>query len=320
MINVYKTNDNMELMELELNENNLIPTETWIKIINPNSYEIDKISELTKLPKDILQSALDLEERPRIEIKQDFLMIVINVPVVTMNNSYDTIPLGIIITKEYFVTVSISTSNILDTFINNKVAFATENKMDFMLQIMLRASSLFLKYLQQIINSLDQIESTLQRSTRNAEIFKVMILQKSLNFFNSSLYANDAVIEKLLKFNGAINYQNIVSILDKEKELLEDIIIENKQAIAMGEMYSRILSDMMGCFASIISNNQSIIIKSLTIVTILLSIPVIFAGFWGMNVEIPFKDTSIGFWIVVSVSFFIPIGILGTFWKKIFFK
>ena len=141
------------------------------------------------------------------------------------------------------------------------------------------------------------------RSTRNSELIELLELEKSLVYFTTSLRSNEVVLEKLLKIERIKQYP-------EDEELLEDVIIENKQAIEMANIYSGILSGTMDAFASVISNNLNIVMKYLALVTIIMSIPTMVASFYGMNVNsggMPFADSPYGFFIVIGFSFVLSV-------------
>ena len=171
-------------------------------------------------------------------------------------------------------------------------------KTRFILQILYRNASMYLIYLRIIDKKSEQIEEKLHLSTRNQELMELLELEKSLVYFTTSLKSNEMVLEKLLKVESIKKYP-------EDTELLEDVIIENKQAIEMANIYSGILSSMMGTFASVISNNLNIVMKVLAVITIVMSIPTIVFSAYGMNLSaagMPFSRTPWGFLIVIILS------------------
>ncbi len=170
-----------------------------------------------------------------------------------------------------------------------------------LLQILYRNSVLFLSYLKQIDKNSTRVEQELHKSLKNQELIQMLKLEKSLVYFATSLKSNEVVMEKLMRMSFIKKYPD-------DMELLEDVIIENKQAIEMCNIYRDILSGTMNAFASVISNNLNIVMKLLTSITIILSIPTLIASLWGMNVGVPFANNPFGFVIVIAISVLIALG------------
>ena len=274
----------------------------WIALTNPTATEIFEISEQFGIEVDDLRAPLDEEERSRIEVEDNYTLILADVPAIEERNEKDwyvTIPLGIIVTQKMIFTVCLEDTQVLTRFMEGRVRnFFTYMKTRFILQILYRNASMILRYLRIIDKKSEQIEEKLHLSTRNQELMELLELEKSLVYFTTSLRSNEMVLEKLLKVESIKKYP-------EDTELLEDVIIENKQAIEMANIYSGILSSMMGTFASVISNNLNIVMKVLAVITIVMSIPTIVFSAYGMNLSaagMPFSRTPWGFLIVIILS------------------
>ena len=274
----------------------------WIALTNPTATEIFEISEQFGIEVDDLRAPLDEEERSRIEVEDNYTLILADVPAIEERNEKDwyvTIPLGIIVTQKMIFTVCLEDTQVLTRFMEGRVRnFFTYMKTRFILQILYRKASMYLRYLRIIDKKSEQIEEKLHLSTRNQELMELLELEKSLVYFTTSLRSNEMVLEKLLKVESIKKYP-------EDTELLEDVIIENKQAIEMANIYSGILSSMMGTFASVISNNLNIVMKVLAVITIVMSIPTIVFSAYGMNLSasgMPFSRTPWGFLIVIILS------------------
>ena len=177
---------------------------SWINVVNPDSDDLQIVSMVTEIPTDVLKMALDTEERSRVEIEDDYVFVVINIPIILETDSYDTLPLGVFITPDFIVTVCLQETDVMKAFTQNKYPlFYTFKKTRFLFQILFRTATLFLRYLQQINHRTDDIESILRHSMRNREFFMLLELQKSLTFFASALRGNGAVMEKLLRLSIA---------------------------------------------------------------------------------------------------------------------
>ncbi len=274
----------------------------WVSLIAPTEEEILQTAEQCHVDADALRAALDPEERSRIETDETYTMILVNIPtIVTANQKelYDTIPLAVILADEKIITVCSQHSPILRQFEENKVRdFSTAMRSRFLLQILFRVNSLYLQYLRSIDKRSEQVEAKLQRTTKNRELIEVYRLEKSLLYFTTSLRSNESVLEKMLRIDSIKKYP-------EDAELLDDVIVENKQAIEMANIYSGILRGTMDVFASVISNNLNIVMKVLSIVTIVMAIPTIIFSAYGMNVNpagMPFATSPAGFGIILGIA------------------
>ena len=290
---------------------------SWINVVNPDSDDLQIVSMVTEIPTDVLKMALDTEERSRVEIEDDYVFVVINIPIILETDSYDTLPLGVFITPDFIVTVCLQETDVMKPFTQNKYPlFYTFKKTRFLFQILFRTATLFLRYLQQINHRTDDIESILRHSMRNREFFMLLELQKSLTFFASALRGNGAVMEKLLRLRRNQSLHHLLKLYEEDEDLLEDVIIENKQAIEMVEMYSNILMNMSDTFASIISNNLNIVMKFLASITIILSVPTTIFSLWGVNVPLPFQENEWGFFLVITIAMICSAVAVALLWMK----
>lgn len=286
----------------------------WINMVDPSKEEILLISQRLHIPQDFIRAALDEEEGSRIEFEDNATLVIVDIPFTEIDDNaltYDTYPLAIIYTESIIITVCLKNSPVLHDFAQEKVpSFYTFKKVRFMLQILYRISNYYLLYLRQINKKSLLIEKTLYKSLRNRELIQLFALQKSLVYFSTSLKSNDLTLEKLLK-------QEILTKYDEDRDILEDVIIENKQAIEMCSIYDNVLQGTMNVFASIISNNQNQVMKYLTSVTIVISIPTLISGMLGMNVGgIPFFDHPTGFFNMCLIVILITIGAIIYLSKK----
>ncbi|GKU84388.1 magnesium transporter CorA family protein [Niallia sp. NCCP-28] len=312
MLKMYASNEQGALKEIEKISNGC-----WVNLIDPTEKEIYDISKELEIPLEFLKDPLDEEERSRLEKDGENILIIVNVSLVSMDENnlpiYDTIPLGMIIAKNCFITVCLKDNPIFETFSRGKVKnFFTYKKTRFSFQILYSMATSYLKYLKQISKKTDIIEKELHQSMKNKELFSLLNFEKSLVYFTTSLKSNNIVMQKMLK-------SNYLKMYAEDQELLEDVIIENQQAIEMAETHTSILSGMMDAFASVISNNVNIVMKFLTSFTIILSLPTMVASFYGMNVAIPFQDYRYSFIIAIIIAFGLSGVTAIVFWKKRFF-
>lgn len=262
----------------------------WINLINPSNDEIMKICSEQKIEISMLKAALDEEETSRAESDDGNVLIIIDIPSVHNEENkliYATMPLGIIVTEACVITVCLRDTSILSDFAEGYVKnVQTSFKTRFLLMILLRAATRFLQYLRQIDKLSISIEKKLQVSMKNKEIIQLLELEKSLIYFTTSLRANQSTLNKIARGGG-----RYVKLYEEDQDLLEDVLIEIAQASEMSQIYSSILIGTSDTFASIISNNLSIVMKRFTVISILMTIPTIITSFYGMNMVggLPFE-------------------------------
>lgn len=273
----------------------------WINLINPTPQEISEISAQFDIETNHILSALDEEERARIEVDDNCTVIIVDVPIKEADEGigeYVTIPMTIILGDKFIITTCLKNIKLLEDFSSGKVkGFFTYKKTRFILQLLYKNASYYLQYLRQIDRLSHKNEQELQKSLKNKELIELLDLEKSLVYFTTSLRANEIVLEKMMRMETIKQYP-------EDQDLLEDVIIENKQAIEMANIYSNILSGTRDAFASVISNNLNIVMKTLTSITIVMSIPTMISSFFGMNVkDIPFENMPHAFMFIVILSF-----------------
>ena len=301
MIQIFKT-----LEDGILNIENDISDGCWIALTRPDATELENVALRCGVDLDDLRAPLDEEERSRLVIEDNYTLILVDIPMIEdkeEKDRYVTIPLGIVLTDEVIITVCLEETGVLTPFMQGRIrSFYTFKKTRLILQILYRNATLFLQYLRNIDRKSGDIEEKLHISQKNQELIELLELEKSLVYFTTSLRSNEVVLEKMVRAERIKKYPD-------DEELLEDVIIENKQAIEMANIYSGILSGMMDAFASVISNNLNIVMKLLATITIVLSIPTMIASFFGMNfVDIPlggyrhgFLIVFIGTWVITGV-------------------
>lgn len=291
----------------------------WINLIKPSGEELRLVVERTGAPMDFLKAALDAEESSRIEIEDNSILVITNIPIMEDETSFDTLPLGVILTPDYLITVCLKDNRVMSYFNNDNTRFfSTNRKTRFLFQILYRSAILYLRYLKYINQQTDEIELNIRKSMKNKALFQLLQLEKSLVYFTTALKDNGVVMQKLLRLRNNRNFQHLLESDEEDEDLMEDVIIENKQALEMVEMHRNILSSMMTAFASIISNNLNFVMKFLTTMTILLAVPTMLASFWGMNVKVPWGDaiSSLGFLYVSIISAVITGFTAYILWKK----
>lgn len=277
MLKFYKTIDGGSMTETED-----IETGCWISAVAPTEAEISKLETELNIDRDFIRSALDEEESSRIESEEDHTLIILDFPVVEKNEAdgtftYSTMPMGIIITDTNVVTVCITENSIIEDFSKGIVKnVRTQFKTRFVFCLMLRIAAKYLQFLKQIERIFNHVQKQLHKSMKNESLIQLLGLEKSLVYFSTSLKSTETVLEKLLR-------GRIIKLYDEDQELLEDVLVEVKQAIETSNIYSNILSTTMDAYANVISNNLNQSMKALAVLTIIMEIPTIIFSFYGMN-------------------------------------
>lgn len=313
MIRVYCT-ENGVLKELNMDK---LCKGCWIDLIAPDHDELVEVSAATGLTMDFLSAALDDDEKSRVEVEDDEILVLGDIPFLRSNKDYEALPLGIIVNRDFIVTVCLEANGVTAASDEKTLkTWVTQHHTRLLYQLLFRAATLYLKYIRIIIKRTDEIERHLRVSMDNGELFNLLDLQKSLTYFSTSLRSDNAVVERVNRIRSAGVGKDLIPTYEEDEDLLEDVIIEFKQATEMVEMYSHILNSMMEVFASIISNNLNLVMKFLASVTIMLAIPTLISGLWGMNVPVPFADSPFGFGIVCFIAVIIGGGAGYLLWKR----
>lgn len=269
----------------------------WVSVVSPTPQEVKELIDDFGLDSGFVKSSLDEEESSRIEREDDQTLIIIDTPVASTDEDHTklfyTMPVGIILNRDYVFTISLQPAQIVDEAVRGIIRDLRPGfKTRFVLQLLLRIAAMFLYYLKQIDKISSAAEQQLHDAMKNELLMQLLALEKSLVYFSTSLKANEATIEKI--FRG-----RVIKLYEEDQDLLEDVLIEMKQAIEMASIYTGILSSMMDGFSSVISNNLNIVMWRLTIVTILMEIPNIIFAFYGINtVDLPMPYT----WFAISLT------------------
>jgi magnesium transporter len=288
----------------------------WVNLIDPLPAEINRVSEGLGIPIDYLTYPLDLDEQARIDVEETVLLIILRVPYYegeTSDVPYITVPLGIILTEQAIVTISKPANDIMAEFTSGRIKYWSTGKRNrFVLQILLRTAQQYLLHLRAINKAIDTVEDQLQRTPRNREVLELLKYQKSLVYFTRALRADELMLSRLRR-------SPLFRMYPDDEDLLEDVLIEIQQAIETTNISTNILTQTVDAFGSIISNNLNVVVKLLTSMTIILTVPMLVASIYGMNVDLPFQELKHGFWIVMGIA----LGLAGIavyiFWKRDWF-
>jgi magnesium transporter len=293
-------------------------TGSWVNVLPPlRQEEFSELSQTLEIPLDFLKDSLDIDERSRYEIEDNVKLIVIKTP--TENNSFNesdayyiTIPICIILTHQQIVTVNSFENEAIKKFLNTFQNRSPDKKNMMVLKIFEKISNNFLDFLKEINQRRNILEQKLYDSNRNAELLELVRIQKSLVYFITALRSNELLMMKIAR-------TNFLQLNEDEKEFLDDLIVEASQALEMANTYTTILSSTLDAFASIISNNLNNVLKRLTSITIILSLPALVTSIYGMNVPIPGQNWPHSFYVPIILSLIISVIISAYFMKKKWF-
>ncbi len=293
MLKYYK-NVNGRLLEIEDYTENC-----WVRMIAPTEEEILFACSTLSIPEPFIRSSLDEEERSRIDEEDDCTLIIVDTPTVEKNGAdleYSTIPFGIIVTPKEVVTVCIKETALPAQLLDGTVKNIKVSKIRrFVLQLLFQNATLFLYYLRRTEKEISNTERKLRERMHNNELIRLLHLDKGLVYFSTGLKGDQAVLEKLARMR-------FISAYPEDAELLEDVIVENRQAVEMCTVYRDILSGTMNGYSSVISNNLNTVMKLLAAVTIILTVPQLVFSLWGINVPVPFEQNGWGFLLVVGIA------------------
>ena len=309
MIQYFKNIDN-QTVEITKPENDI-----WVNLVPPfKEEEFLELAEELEIPIEFLRDSLDIDERPRYEVEDNVKFVVIKTP--AENNSFNdsdafyiTIPICIILTHNHIVTVNSFDNGAIKKFLNTFQKRQPDKRSKMVLFVFQKIVQNFLEFLKEINNKRNMLEQKLYDSNRNEELLNLLRIQKSLVYFVTALRSNELLMIKLQR-------TNFLSLTEDEKEFLADLIVDTSQALEMANVYTNILSSTMDAFASIISNNLNNVMKRLTSITIILTLPILVTSIYGMNVEIPYQHSQYAFYIPVILSIVISVIIGWYFLKK----
>ncbi|PZF73970.1 magnesium transporter CorA family protein [Taibaiella soli] len=309
MVQFYK-NINRQTLEIEQPQG-----ANWINVTPPfQQSEIDNLSESLSIPRDFLTDTLDIEERARYEVEDGVKLVILKTPVEnkSLNESdayYITIPIAIIVTEHNQVITVNSFENVaIRRFLTTFAKRHPERPNMMVLKIFEKVVMDFMEVLKEINHRRNILEQKLYDANRNEELLYLMRVQKSLVYFITALRSDELLLMKMER-------TNFLNFDEEEREFLADLIVEFSQALEMADTYTNILSSTMDAFASIINNNMNIVMKRLTAITIILSVPALVAAFFGMNVHFPTENTIVGFYAAIIISIIISV-IMSLYFNK----
>lgn len=306
----YFKNINHQTVAIDRPDNN-----SWVNVLPPlRQEEFSELSNSLDIPLDFLTDSLDIDERSRFEEEDNVKLVVIKTP--TENNSFNesdayyiTIPIVIILTHTQIVTVNSFENTAIKKFLSSFQNRHPENRKMMVLKIFEKIIQTYMESLKEINLRRNALEQKLYAANRNEQLLQLMRIQKSLVYFITALRSNELLLMK-------IERTHFLGLNEEEKEFLDDLIVDNSQALEMANIYTNILSSTLDAFASIIANNQNEVLKRLSVITIVLTFPVLVASIYGMNVPIPYSGSPYAFYIPVFLSLIISLVIGWLFLRK----
>lgn len=296
MVKYFRTDDR------QIHETDSIQSGVWIQMVNPTVAEGQMVADTLNVDIEDVLAALDEEESSRIELQDGYTLILVDIPSIEIRHekeSYTTIPLGIILTSDEIVTICTEDTPVLQAFQNNRVKeFSTKKKLRFVYQILYRISVLYQSNLRVIDKRRTEIEERVANDTKEVDLIALHELESTLVYFATSLRANGVVLDRLTRYKRLEQYP-------EDKELLGDVIVENKQAIEMTTIYRDIINGTRELMSSVIDNRLNNVMKYLTSITLVMAIPTVISGLYGMNVEgkgMPFANSIYGFGIICFLT------------------
>lgn len=307
MVNIYKKTD------LGLERMDVLSPGTWVHLVDPQRAEVEHILSVIDAPEDFVIAALDEDERARTDREDDVTLIILRVPYFFGHDEdlpYGTVPLGIILTPGYLVTVCKYHTGIAEDLSGYRIkGLSTAKHVRLILHILLVTAQKYLNYLRHIDAAIATVEGRLQRSLRNEEVLQLLRYQNCLVYFTTGLKSNQLVMQRLQR-------SRLFSRFEEDEELLEDVLIENSQALEMTQISENILGQDMDAYASIISNNLNVVMKFLASATIIVSVPTLLASIYGMNVDLPLQGSPYAFVVVMGVALLLVMAMLWLFWRR----
>ena len=307
MVNIYKKTD------LGLERMDVLSPGTWVHLVDPQRAEVEHILSVIDAPEDFVIAALDEDERARTDREDDVPLIILRVPYFFGQDEdlpYGTVPLGIILTPGYLVTVCKYHTGIAEDLSGYRIkGLSTAKHVRLILHILLVTAQKYLNYLRHIDAAIATVEGRLQRSLRNEEVLQLLRYQNCLVYFTTGLKSNQLVMQRLQR-------SRLFSRFEEDEELLEDVLIENSQALEMTQISENILGQDMDAYASIISNNLNVVMKFLASATIIVSVPTLLASIYGMNVDLPLQGSPYAFVVVMGVALLLVMAMLWLFWRR----
>lgn len=284
--------------EVGLKQTQRLERDGWANVVQPTQAEIEQLVQHYKVPESIINDILDPDERARTEIDGRWMVVIIRIPIYRPDHSvqFFTVPFGLLISLHTIISICVEPNEVVNDilFSHRNRNIRLDDKVNFVLQLFLSSANYYLKYLKEVYRLTNDIENELGKSTKNSELLRLLEMEKCLVYFITSLKSNELLLNKLQR-SKLVNSQEI------NEDLLDDVTVEYKQAIEIAKVYNDIQTGLMDAFASVISNNLNIVMKRLTVITIILMVPTLIASIFGMNIPSGFEDSHWAFSFIVGL-------------------
>ena len=260
----------------------------WIDARRVSQDELSELQSDYSLDPELLLDVMDQDELSRIEQWDDFALAILRLPVFTPNSevAYSTAPVGALIYPDKIITICWTDCEVLKDLSANRIkGLSLSDFPAFLIRILARSDIMFLRYLKEISRRVTSIQGELHEQIENAELIQLLNLEKSLTYFTTSLKANQLLLEKIRR-------TRILKLDADDQEWLDDVEIDNRQAMEMADTYSQITTGVMDAFANVISNNMNVVMKKLAVINLVMMAPTFVTSFFGMNFKLPFDNLA----------------------------
>ena len=310
MMKIYRTKDKQLTRVEDMGEG------AWVCLTAPTEAEVRQVAATLDIEPSDLFAATDPEESARISLEDGYTVIIVDIPYQVPGSGegiYSTIPMGILLTQDLVVTVCAVETPVIGDFASCRVrGFSTRKKMRFVYQLLYRAATMYQQELRLIDRRRQALEKNLSGDLRDSDLVELHGLESTLVYFATSLRANATVLDRLTRYKRLEQYPD-------DRELLDDVIVEIRQAIEMTSIYRDDIKGTRELFSAILDNRLNNAMKYLTSITLLMAVPTVVSGLYGMNVSsegMPFASSAAGFGIVLGLTLVICIVIAWLLHKK----
>ena len=281
-----------------------------VELIAPEQADIAQAASLAQVDEKLIHDALDLHERPRIEVDDEATLLVIRAPHMEggagqphNQDRYSTVPLGIILTPRCIVTVcKFSDAPLMALLRASRNRLAGYRAESCVCNLSHGVALLFLHYLKGISAAIREVERELSHSLDNDDLMLLLNLQKSVTYFHAALKTNDILLDRVIRKGLTVGAKTRLAFNEEEEDMLDDAQTDIRQGIYMSKIFTEVLNSIASVYSSIISNNVNQIMKILTSLTVVLMIPTLITSTYGMNIPLPWQGNGSAFVGVAALS------------------
>ena len=284
-----------------------LKTFSWINVGNPDHDDFEKLQNEYKIDEDTISDILDPDEQPRFEVEDDYKVIIVRFPIINRENDtlWHTEPLSIIYSSNRVITVCRKRCDLLDKIKKDEKT----SREDFILNILYYIAESYLRLLKELNKRVLESKKGLQQHISKYDLMALLEVENSYTLYMAGIKGNVSVLDKLEKMRGFVK-------TDEAQELAEDVRIEFGQATEVVTSYSKMLKSIKETFESIINMESNRYINRLTMWNIILVIPTVIVGYYGMNVALPFAESGFAATGIFLVILFLLVGFALFSWFK----